>query len=76
MGVWWMLSLVAATGIFAVFSDFVLTHSCCYQRQQPEFLYNQDAVMSENSVYMVDSNAATIKFGEELNSYPVSGVSV
>ncbi len=69
MGVWWMLSLVAATGVFAMFSDFVLTHSCCYQRQQPGFSYHQDAAISENSVYMDDSDIATSKFAQKLNSF-------
>ncbi len=64
-----MLSLVAATGVFAMFSDFVLTHSCCYQWQHPEFSYLQDAAMSENSVYMGDSDTATSKFAENLNSF-------
>ncbi len=47
---------------------FLLTHSCCYQQQQPEFSYHQDAAMSKNSVYMGDSDAATSKFAEKLNS--------
>ncbi len=64
-----MLSQVAATGVFAVFSDFVLTNSCYYQQQQPEFLYYQDSAMSENSVYMGDSDSATSKFAEKLNSF-------
>ncbi len=68
-GIWWMLSLVVATGVFAVFTDFVLTHSCCYQWQQPEFSYLQDAAMSENSVYMGDSDTVTSKFAEKLNSF-------